>query len=293
MHRTLVVLPEDPLEAIRYASAVAVLAASARCISLVSPDPWQPLFASVLGVDEGVDQWPPGPFLSKFAGQETILFDSSLETLLAAYRNRIPARHAFGGWFHSLFASTVSRPTSPGDPTSLLAALHLPASETSYPQFQISGEQMQAGRERLARARVRGKVKIGWVVGSLKADRKQFHWKKSLEQLRALRKAQPGWEWVLLTLDENLWSAVQLHEKLGRHLSVIGPDLRPQEWPGVLAALDLVVGGEPFLLNLAAASGTAVLVPSGSRELAANGPHGPGCRMAVRDLVEEIGQLDF
>ncbi|MEM9558310.1 MAG: glycosyltransferase family 9 protein [Acidobacteriota bacterium] len=135
----------------------------------------------------------------------------------------------------------------------------------------------RVGAERLDAAKIDREAPVLGVVAT-RAGGAVGRWSgwtrpRFTELLQGLRRRDPSRQIVLLTPAGDLWHAVRLHETTGKIHPVIGPDLPLDGLAAVLGHLDLVVGHDSTLLELAAAVGigTVGLYTRGSTRRAPRG----------------------
>lgn len=145
------------------------------------------------------------------------------------------------------------------DPRVLLDAFGAALAADAVPRLEIDDALSARAAERLARARLPlGEGPILGVYPGVLGGGGEDPWprKRFDELLRRLRRRHPGARCVVLARTEDLWRSVRVYEETGKIHPVIGPDLKLDVLTAVLAALDLVVAADSWLLWLAAAAGT-------------------------------------
>lgn len=114
----------------------------------------------------------------------------------------------------------------------------------------------------------------------------RWPWRRFVELSRRLRKERPAVSLLLLTGTHRLWDAVRIHERTGRIVPVLGPELEPDGWRALVAELDLLVTSDPELAAAAHEAGTRVVATHhGNRWLPRRSPVG----RVVADCLEALG----
>lgn len=302
MIRTLVAAPRDLERLLASLSVFESLAAAGRLvITLVDTEPASLLYATLLRhrlrthPDRVAvplclhrDALSAGPRLASDR-LRTLSFDEALilsGTFLDGVRATaagIPRRWGYGGLrpLTPLLKPAVKRPRQDVKeherPRPLLEAMDVPWVERR--RLEITEGWHQLGARRLRQAKIEGDdpvlgVFVGGKGWSLEA------WETLL---RGLRRRRPAARIALLATDDELWTAVKLHEATGRIHPVIGPDLDLPGKAAVLHCLDRVVACRgAWVLPLARAVGTE------TSEIAVRGGDEAEIEATVEEIAEEI-----
>ncbi len=143
------------------------------------------------------------------------------------------------------------------------------------PRLVADEERLTEASERLARASIDdGSRPLVGVYPGTAGGLSGAPWPRGRfeELLREMRRR--GMSAIVLATTADLWQAVRVYEETGKIHPVIGPDLRLETLAALLSQLDLVVAADSWMLQLAAAVGTAT-VGLFARDPRRWGPPGP------------------
>lgn len=227
---------------------------------------------------------------------EAVVLSAPPGAAALAWSARIARRWGYGGGLRSLFLNRrVRRPPvatrhAADDWRELLEAMDAAPRETIAPRLVLGPEHHEKAWERLDRARIKPDQRplVGVYPGAQGGDSGRPWPRRSWEEvIRRLRRERPGVRFVILATTEDLWKAVRLYEETAKIHPVIGPDLRLDGLAAVLAELDLVIAGDSWMLQLAAAAGTRTvgLFARNPRRWA---PRGEGHRALAKDHLWSI-----
>ena len=199
--------------------------------------------------------------------QEAFLLHNTLADAWWAWRQGIARRWGYRGhWNRWLLSPAVPRPRGPLPVDerfhALLTAAGVPMVEPAGSWLQLPPELVKKGQRRLARAKITvGDSPLVGLYAGNQGSGSGGPWPRQdfLEVLRQMRRRHPHWRFVILATVRDLWVAVRLHEDTGKIHPVIGPDLDSVGLAGLMSHLDLVVAGDSWLLQLAAACGAATV----------------------------------
>lgn len=281
MIRTLVAAPRDLERLLASLSVFESLAAAGRLvITLVDTEPASLLYATLLrhrlrehpdrvGVPLCLhrDALASGPRLASdrlrtLAFDDAVILSGAFLDGVRATAAGIPRRWGYGGFrpLTPLLKPAVKRPRRDDLPEHeaarpLLEAMDVPWTERR--RLEITDGWRELGERRLRRAKIEGDDPvIGVFLGA--GDGADWSRKAWETLLRGLRRRRPAARIVLLATDDELWTAVKLHEATGRIHPVIGPDLDLPGQAAVLHRLDRVVARRgAWMPALARAVGTA------------------------------------
>lgn len=310
--RCLVVPPDDLRGLILSLPAIAALAASGRRLFVLSEEPCIPLFAlSPAAPEVLVRSSRRDDTVDAVAGAycgEAVVLGALLEAASLVRAAGISVRWGYGGGLRWLLLNRpVRRPAfgarhAGDDFRELLEAMDVAQEIVPVPRLVISEDRREQARERLERAHIRsdGSPLVG-VYPGVEGGGSPRPWpRRDFEDLlRRLRRRHPEIRWIILATTAELWTAVRLFEETAKIHPVIGPDLRLDGLAAVLAELDLFIGGDSWMLQLAAAAGTRSLGLF-AREPERWAPRGEGHRVlakaslgsiAVEDVMERFDEM--
>lgn len=227
---------------------------------------------------------------------EAVVLCRTLEAAWFVRATGIPLRWGYGGGLRRLLLNRPVRRPAIGlrhacdDFRELLEAMDAALSHSAAqgiapdPRLVLSEPWHERARERLERAHVRpdGSPLVGIYAGVRGGGSGRPWPRRSFEELlRRLRRRRPEIRWIILATTEDLWTAVRLFEETAKIHPVIGPDLRLDGLAAVLAQLDLFLGADSWMLQLAAAAGTRSLGLF-AREPRRWAPRGQGHRVVAK-----------
>lgn len=200
--------------------------------------------------------------------EEAMLWRSSLRDAWWARREGIARRWGYRGGPRTLFLNHAVKP--PRDPhrhaterfRELLEAAGAELPPEPQPQLKLSRKIRERGRERLRRAQqpLDETPLVGVYVGVQEGGSGKAWPRADFEELlRQLRRRHPDWRYLLFTTLTDLWTAVKIFEETGKIHPVLGPELDLVDLTAVLAQLELLIGADSWMLQLAAAAGTRTL----------------------------------
>lgn len=239
---------------------------------------------------------------------EAMLWRSSLKDAWWARREGISKRWGYRGGLKSLLLSCAVKPPSDRHRHAtekfreLLAAAGAELPAEPEPRLTPTRKLLERGRERLRRAQqpIDETPLVGVYVGAQEGGSGRAWPRADFEELlRQLRRRHPGWRYLLFTTLADLWTAVKIFEETGKIHPVLGPELDIADLTAVFAQLDLLIGADSWMLQLAAAAGarTLGLFARDPRSWAPRGArHGvilaSGASLAAIEVDEVLSQVD-
>ncbi len=299
--RCLVVPPADLRGLILSLPAFETLAASGRRLFVLTEEPFVPLFDLTPAAPEVLVRSSSRDETRNTVGDahcgEAVVLGPLLEAASLVRAAGIPLRWGYGGGLRWLLLNRpVRRPAfgsrhAGDDYRELLEAMDAAQDAAADPRLVLSETRREQARERLERAHVRpdGSPLVGIYPGAQGGGSGRPWPRRCFEELlRRLRRRHPEIRWMILATTEELWKAVRLFEETAKIHPVIGPDLRLDGLAAVLAELDLYIGGDSWMLQLAAAAGTHSLGLF-AREPQRWAPRGEGHRALAKAALGSIG----
>lgn len=318
--RTLVVAPQWVGDCVMALPALEALAASGRELVVLAKRPLHPLLGlspHVTELIERADDDATTVARLRVAGcEEAVVLQGSVRAAHLPRQAGIPYRWGYSGALHveallrlplphlgrflgwvvsAPVRTALLRPAVPHPPTrrrpqvedfrELLSAMNVEPPSSWVPRLEPSAALRERGRERLERAHVTlgdGPL-VGLFPGAEFGPAKRWPWRRFAELARALRRAVPRVQNLILAGPKELWLAVRVHEESGKLHPVIGPDLDLAGLAGVLAHVDLLVTNDSGPMHLAAALGRRCVALFGPTDARRTAPAGPGHRVLASD----------
>ena len=293
--RTLVVAPNWVGDLVMAEPALRALAASGRELTLFSKSPLATLAPLLPGAPATLEKRARAvdSVAAMAAGGivEAVVLPNSFRSAWLPARAGIPRRFGYRGDLRGpLLAPALPRPRGRRpqveDYRELLAAMGVAPPAHWAPRLALPADLREAGRERLARARIEvGRQPIvGLFPGAEWGPSKRWPMARFAELARELRKRRPALAEIVVAGPKEVWLAVRVHEESGKIHPVIGPDLDLAGLAGVLAHLDVLVTNDSGPMHLAAALGVPCVALFGPTDRRRTAPAGEGHRVVSLDL---------
>jgi len=293
--RTLVVAPSWVGDLVMAEPVLRALAASGRALTLFLPPHLEPLASLLPGVEATIarrrDDRTDRAALAAAGCAEAVVLPNSFRSAKLVRDAGIARRWGYRGQLRgALLAPAVARPRGRRpqieDYRELLSAMGVEPPASWVPRIELPPEQVERGRERLARARVepRSGPVVGLFPGAEFGPSKRWPWRRFADLARTLRERVAGAQPVIVAGPKELWLAVRVHEEGGRVDPVVGPELDLAALAGVLSHFDLLVTNDSGPMHLAAALGVPTVALFGPTDPRRTAPAGEGHRVLDRGL---------
>jgi heptosyltransferase II len=298
--RTLIVAPNWVGDCVMAEPVFRALEASGRELAVLARRSLHSLLALFPGVSATLEKGNGEEALAALTAggfDEAVILPNSFRAAWMLSRAGIPRRYGYRADFRGpLLAPAVARPRDGfkvirpqvEDYRELLAAMNVAAPADWIPRLDLSRELREAGRERMARARLLLPVDTGPIVGLSPGAEwggsKRWPMRYWADLARELRRRVPAVREAIFVGPKEIWLGVRVHEESGKLHPVLGPDL---DLPGLAAAmshLDLLVTNDSGPMHLAAALGVRCVALFGPTDRRRTGPAGPGHVVLDRDL---------
>jgi heptosyltransferase-2 len=295
--RTLVVAPGWVGDVVMAEPVFRALAASGRELVVAVKRPLVPLVALLPGVHATVERGEPAATareLARHGFAEAVVLPNSFRSAKLVRDAGVPRRFGYrGDWRGALLAPAVSRPRGRRpqveDYRELLAAMGVAEPADWTPRLELPEPLREAGRERLARAKVAaggdaGGPLLGLFPGAEWGPSKRWPMPRFAELSRELRRRLPASRQLIVAGPKEVWLAVRLYEESGKLHPVVGPELDLAALAGVLVHLDVLVTNDSGPMHLAAALGVRCVALFGPTDPRRTAPAGAGHEVLWRDL---------
>jgi len=292
--RTLVIAPNWVGDLVMAEPALRALADSGRELTLFSKKSLAALAPLLPGAPATLEKRAAAvdSVAAMAAGgfDEAVVLPNSFRSAWLPARAGIPRRFGYRGELRGpLLAPALPRPRGQRpqveDYRELLAAMGVAAPADGVPRLALPDGLRQAGRERLARARIEvGRQPIvGLFPGAEWGPSKRWPMARFAELARELRRRRPALAEIVVAGPQEVWLAARVHEASGKLHPVIGPDLDLAGLAGVLAHLDVLVTNDSGPMHLAAALGVPCVALFGPTDRRRTAPAGAGHRVVSLD----------
>lgn len=293
--RTLLVAPNWVGDCVMAEPLVRALAASGRDLVALAKPGLHPLLALFPGVVECATKYAARAetvAAIRAAGcREAVVVPNSFGSAWLVALAGIPRRAGYRSELRGpLLDPAVGRERGlrpqVEEPRALLAALGVAPPDSWVPRLALPDELLDAGRERLARARTpKGDAPlVGLFPGAEWGPSKRWPWRRFAALARELRRRRPEVRIAIFVGPKETWLGVRVHEESGKLHPVIGPDLDLARLAGVVAHLDAAVANDSGPMHLAAALGVATVALFGPTDPRRTAPAGEGHAVLRRDL---------
>jgi len=292
--RTLVVAPSWVGDLVMAEPVFRALAASGRTIETLARPHLRPLAELLPGVRSTIERGDDAATVARLresGADEAVVLPNSLRTAKIVWQAGIERRFGYRGDLRApLLAPAVRRPRGRRpqveDYRELLAAMEVDPPEGWTPRLELPEALREAGRDRLARARVELGTEpvVGLFPGAEWGPSKRWPRERFVELSTELRRRRPAWRQIVVAGPKEVWLAVRTHEDTGHVHPVIGPDLDLARLAAVLSHLDALVTNDSGPMHLAAALGVPCVALFGPTDPRRTAPAGVGHRVLYRDL---------
>jgi heptosyltransferase-2 len=293
--RRLVVLPNWVGDCIMAEPVLRALAADGGGFSVLGSRSLRPLVSLLAGVEQVIERASTDSgtvaLLRAESFDEAVLLPNSFRSAKLVRDAGIARRYGYRGGFRTpLLAPAVSRKLGDRpqieDYRELLEAMQVAAPESWTPRIELSGALLEAGRERLDRARISAgkQAIIGLFPGAEWGSSKRWPMRSFAALANEIRRRHPEARQVVVAGPDEVWLAVRVHEESGKIHPVIGPELDLAELAGVLAHFDVLVTNDSGPMHLAAALGVSCIALFGPTDPRRTSPAGSGHELLHRGL---------
>jgi heptosyltransferase-2 len=274
---------------------VRALTASGREVALFAKPSLHPLLSVWPGIAGCLERTAPDAAaierLEAGGFEEAVVLPHSFRSARLVQAAGIPRRFGYRGDFRGPWlAPAVRKPRGRRpqveDYRELLEAMAVAPPASWVPRLELPAGLLDAGRERLERARVApgGGPLVGLFPGAEWGASKRWPMRSFAALAVELRRRVPAARAVIVAGPKEVWLAVRVHEESGKLHPVIGPDLDLAQLAGALAHLDLLVTNDSGPMHLAAALGVRTVALFGPTDPRRTAPAGDGHEVLWRDL---------
>jgi heptosyltransferase-2 len=292
--KTLVVVPNWVGDVVMALPVLDALATSGRRLDALARAGLTPLLSLSPSVEETVARGASTAATVEELGQreyrEAVVLPSSFRSAWIPFRARVPERWGYRGqWRSALLNHGLRRPRGRRhqveDYRELVAALGAALPEGAVPHLELGDEQAAAGAAVLERAGIpaEGGPRIGLFPGAEFGPSKRWPIERFVELAQRLRREVPRARLATIAGPKEVWLGVRIHEKTGRSIPVLGPDLDLAGLAGVLAHLDLLITNDSGPMHLAAALGVRCIALFGPTDPRRTSPSGGGHTVLYED----------
>jgi lipopolysaccharide heptosyltransferase II len=292
--KTLVVVPNWVGDVVMALPVLDALAASGRRLDGLARAGLAPLLALSPSVEETVSRGASTEATIEELGRreyrEAVVLPGSFRSAWIPFRARVPERWGYRGqWRAALLSHGLRRPRGKRhqveDYRELLAALGAALPVDAVPRLELSEKQALAGAAVFERAGLpaEGRPRIGLFPGAEFGPSKRWPIDRFVELAQRLRREVPRARLASLAGPKEVWLGVRIHERTGRSIPVLGPDLDLAGLAGVLANLDLLITNDSGPMHLAAALGVPCIALFGPTDPRRTSPSGEGHTVLYED----------